>query len=118
MVGGLCPTVESLYEDKEVMQKNPTFKIFLKIFENTFSAPKAEAGKNYNEVSTVFFRAVHNVLLGKDDASSALAAAAKQISKITGFPQGQPSSVTEPNALPTNVQESDVQVEQTPVPVS
>jgi trehalose/maltose transport system substrate-binding protein len=93
MVGGLCPTVESLYNDKEVMTKNPTFAIFLKIFENTFSAPKAEAGKKYNEVSIVFYRAVHNVLLGKNNAESAMMSAADQISKITGFPQGQPAPV-------------------------
>ena len=93
LVGGLCPTVESLYEDKEVMKKNPTFSLFLDIFENTFSAPKAEAGKKYNEVSTVFYKAVHSVLLGKTDAESALASAARQISKITGFPQAQPEAL-------------------------
>ena len=117
MVGGLCPTVESLYEDKEVMQKNPTFTIFLEIFENTFSAPKAETGKHYNEVSTVFFRAVHNVLLGKDDASSALASAANQISKITGFPQGLPSTVAVLNELPSKVQDNEVQAQEATVPV-
>ena len=82
---GLCPTIKSLYDDKEI-SKNPAFKLFYDIFQNGVNRPAIQTAPNYSQVSKIFYTAVYSVLAGNDNAASALSEAAKKISTITGFP--------------------------------
>jgi len=82
---GLCPTIKSLYDDKDI-SKNNAFKLFYDIFQNGVNRPAIQTAPNYSQVSKVFYSAVYSVLAGQDSAQSALSEAAKKISKITGFP--------------------------------
>jgi trehalose/maltose transport system substrate-binding protein len=69
---GNLPTIQSLYSDPEVLAANPYFERWQEVFQNAVPRPSAPAKGDYNEVSTLFFTAVHSVLSGEDDASSAL----------------------------------------------
>ena len=70
---GNLPTIQALYEDPDVLAANPYFARWQEVFLNAVPRPSAPAGEDYNEVSTAFFTAVHNVLSGNTDAASALA---------------------------------------------
>lgn len=69
---GNLPTIQSLYEDPEVLEANPYFERWQEVFLNAVPRPSAPTKQNYNEVSTMFFTAVHSVLSGEEDAASAL----------------------------------------------
>ncbi len=69
---GNLPTLPALYEDPEVIAANPYFPRWLEVFQQAVPRPSAPTQGDYNEVSTLFFTAVHSVISGEDDAASAL----------------------------------------------
>ncbi len=69
---GNLPTIQSLYEDQEVLAQYPYFAAWQEVFQNAVPRPSAPAQDKYNEVSTLFFTAVHSVLSGEEDAATAL----------------------------------------------
>jgi trehalose/maltose transport system substrate-binding protein len=69
---GNLPTLQALYEDPEVLGANPYFERWLEVFQNAVPRPSAPAQQDYNEVSTLFFTAVHSVISGEEDAATAL----------------------------------------------
>lgn len=69
---GNLPTIQALYEDPDVLEANPFFDRWEEVFLNAVPRPSAPAGKDYNEVSTAFFTAVHSVLSGEEEAAAAL----------------------------------------------
>jgi trehalose/maltose transport system substrate-binding protein len=69
---GNLPTIQALYSDPEVLAANPYFERWQDVFQNAVPRPSAPAQGDYNEVSTLFFTAVHSVLSGEDEAASAL----------------------------------------------
>lgn len=70
---GNLPTIQSLYEDEDVLAANPYMARWQEVFLNAVPRPSAPAGADYNEVSTLFFTAVHSVISGSSDAHDALA---------------------------------------------
>jgi trehalose/maltose transport system substrate-binding protein len=82
---GLCPTIKTLYNDKEI-SRNPAFKLFYDIFQNGVNRPAIQTAPNYSQVSKIFYTEVYSVLNGENDAASALSEAAKKISAITKLP--------------------------------
>lgn len=70
---GNLPTIVSLYEDADVLAANPYFARWQEVFLNAVPRPSAPTQESYNEVSTLFFTAVHSVLSGQEDAATALA---------------------------------------------
>ena len=70
---GNLPTIISLYSDADVLAANPYFERWLDVFNNAVPRPSAPTQQDYNEVSTLFFTAVHSVLSGTQDAETALA---------------------------------------------
>lgn len=42
-------------------------------FEESVARPSAATGKNYNRISRTFYRAVHDIISGKDDVAKELA---------------------------------------------
>jgi trehalose/maltose transport system substrate-binding protein len=69
---GNLPTIEALYSDPEVLAANPYFERWLAVFQQAVPRPSAPTTSDYNEVSTLFFTAVHSVLSGEEDAATAL----------------------------------------------
>jgi len=72
IVGSYNPTVMSLYEDPEVLEAVPFFGSLYDVFINAVARPSTVTAPRYNEVSTLFFNAVHSVLTGDKDATTAI----------------------------------------------
>ena len=62
--GSFTPTIMTLYEDPEVLESAPFFGTLYDVLINAVARPSTVTAPNYNEVSTLFFRAVHSVLPG------------------------------------------------------
>jgi trehalose/maltose transport system substrate-binding protein len=73
MTGGFHPTIASLYQDKEVLDKNPRFADLLDTFKNAVPRPATATKGKYNQVSTEFWNAVHAVLTKQKKAKDSLA---------------------------------------------
>jgi trehalose/maltose transport system substrate-binding protein len=71
--GGFHPTIQSLYQDKEVLEKNPSFTDLLDTFKNAAARPATATKGKYNQVSSEFWNAVHSVLTKQKKAKDALA---------------------------------------------
>jgi trehalose/maltose transport system substrate-binding protein len=70
--GSLNPTIMSLYKDPEVLEAIPFFGSLYDVFINAVARPSTVTAPRYNEVSTLFFNAVHSVLTGEKDAQTAI----------------------------------------------
>jgi len=72
IVGSYNPTIMSLYQDPEVLEAVPFFGSLYDVFINAVARPSTVTAPRYNEVSTLFFNAVHSVLTGDKDATTAI----------------------------------------------
>jgi trehalose/maltose transport system substrate-binding protein len=88
--GSLNPTIMALYEDEDVLEAVPFFGSLYDVFINAVARPSTATAPNYAQVSAAFFRSVHSVLTGAEDAESALALLELDLEALTGFPTGQP----------------------------
>ncbi len=80
------PTIKTLYEDPEVLEAVPFFGSLYDVFINAVARPSTASAPNYNEVSTLFFKAVHQIISGEsDDTMATLEELALDISDVTGF---------------------------------
>jgi trehalose/maltose transport system substrate-binding protein len=66
------PTIKAIYQDAEVVQQRPFMPKLIPVFENALPRPSTITGAKYTEVSTAYYSAVHDVLIGKSDVQSAL----------------------------------------------
>lgn len=66
------PTIISLYEDADIAREQPIIPRWKDVFLQAVPRPSAPTRQDYNEVSTLFFTAVHSVLSGEEDAEDAL----------------------------------------------
>lgn len=83
--GSFNPTIEALYADYEVLEANPFFGSLYYVFTNAVARPSTATAPRYNEVSTLFFKAVHSILSGTADAQNALEELALDLEDLTGF---------------------------------
>jgi trehalose/maltose transport system substrate-binding protein len=88
--GSLNPTIMALYEDEDVLEAVPFFGSLYDVFINAVARPSTATAPNYAQVSAAFFRSVHSVLTGAEDAETALALLELDLEALTGFPTGQP----------------------------
>ena len=70
--GSYQPTIMALYEDEDVLASSPIFGELYDVLINAVARPSLGTGAQYNEVSTLYFTAVHNILTGQEDADVAL----------------------------------------------
>jgi len=70
--GSLNPTIMSLYKDKDVLEASPFMGSLYDVFINAVARPSTATAPRYNEVSTLFFNAVYDVLTDKKDAQTAI----------------------------------------------
>ncbi|ACL70832.1 ABC transporter substrate-binding protein [Halothermothrix orenii] len=88
--GSFNPTIKALYEDEEVLEANPFFGKLYDVFVNAVARPSTATAPNYNEVSRLFFQAVHSVLSGEMDARTAVEYLELDLQDLTGFEIGEP----------------------------
>jgi trehalose/maltose transport system substrate-binding protein len=81
--GAYNPTIAALYQDQEVLAANPFFGELYETFTNAVARPSRVTGAKYNQVSSEFFNAVHEVLSGASDAASSLAALEGDLDRLS-----------------------------------
>jgi trehalose/maltose transport system substrate-binding protein len=81
------PTIESVYDEEELLNSPVAwFAELLPVFQNAVARPSTITAPNYNEVSRAFFTAVHSVLMGNEDAETALGELEITLEDLTGLP--------------------------------
>jgi len=89
------PSMPALYQDPEVLAPNPHFPLLSRaLLTGIVLRPSDESGRNYNEVSIAYSRAVHSVLTRERTAPEAAAALEKELVRITGLRTGPPLNGT------------------------
>lgn len=86
----LNPTIESLYEDADVLEASPFFGSLFDVFTSAVARPSTITAPNYSDVSSLFFNSVHSVLTGDQDAEDALLELELDLVDQTGFETGSP----------------------------
>ena len=70
--GSMNPTIMALYEDEGVLEAAPFFGSLYYVFINAVARPSTITSSQYNEVSVLYFTAVHSILTGEEDAAVAM----------------------------------------------
>ena len=81
--GSYNPTIEALYKDPEVLAAVPFFGSLYEVFVNAVARPSRVTGGKYNQVSSEFFNAVHDVLSGQAQAPDSLAALNRKLERLS-----------------------------------
>ncbi|EOD77123.1 Maltose/maltodextrin ABC transporter, substrate binding periplasmic protein MalE [Grimontia indica] len=81
--GSYNPTIETLYQDEEVLAAAPFFGSLYNTFANGTPRPSTQTGAKYNQVSNAFWNATHSVLSGNKDADAALTKLNKDLKRIS-----------------------------------
>jgi trehalose/maltose transport system substrate-binding protein len=76
------PTIVSLYEDPEIVEKQPLVAKWKTVFENATARPSAPTKGKYNEVSQQFWTAANKTLSGQGTAADNLDALEKQLRRL------------------------------------
>ena len=78
------PTLQALYDDKDVAAAQPFMPNWKPIFQNAVPRPSATTKVKYNEVSSKFWTAVHNTLSGSGTAAENLELLEAELTTLTG----------------------------------
>lgn len=78
------PTIESLYSDADVLKASPFMANWKEIFQNAVPRPSAPAKVKYNEVSSLFWSAVHETLSGNGTAAENLELLEAKLTELKG----------------------------------
>ena len=78
------PTIVSLYEDKDIAAAQPIIPNWKNVFLNAVPRPSAPAKVKYNEVSSLFWSAVHDSLSGKGTSAENLATLEAKLTALKG----------------------------------
>jgi trehalose/maltose transport system substrate-binding protein len=79
----LLPTRPALYDDADILTANPYYKPLKAVFAGgAVARPSTVSADLYNDVSTVYFTAVNQILTGQKDSKTAVADLETEIKKI------------------------------------
>lgn len=78
------PTVQALYDDADVLAASPFMANWKEIFQNAVPRPSAPTKTNYNEVSSLFWSAVHDTLSGNGSAAENLEVLEADLTDLKG----------------------------------
>jgi trehalose/maltose transport system substrate-binding protein len=78
------PTIESLYDDADVAAAQPIIPNWKEIFQNAVPRPSAPTKVKYNEVSSLFWSAVHDTLSGNGTAAENLELLEAKLTELKG----------------------------------
>jgi len=76
------PTLVALYDDPEVLEANPFFGQLFETFENAVARPSRVTGQHYNRVSSAFWTAAHDILVGEAEAEARLGALQGELNRL------------------------------------
>ncbi|MCE8034068.1 MAG: ABC transporter substrate-binding protein [Halomonas sp.] len=80
--GAYNPTLESLYQDDEVLAAVPFFGELYDTFVNAVARPSAPTGDAYGRVSNAFFSATHDVLSGNKSGEEAVSDLDRELTRL------------------------------------
>jgi trehalose/maltose transport system substrate-binding protein len=78
------PTIESVYDDADVAKTQPVIVKWKAIFQAAVPRPSAPTKVKYNEVSSLFWSAVHDTLSGNGTSADNLAALEAKLTELKG----------------------------------
>lgn len=78
------PTIKALYDDKDVVAAQPLIPLWKPVFETAVPRPSAPTKVKYNEVSSLFWSAVHDTLSGNGTAAENLEILEAKITELQG----------------------------------
>jgi trehalose/maltose transport system substrate-binding protein len=81
--GAYNPTIEALYQDQEILTAVPFFGSLYEVFVTAVARPSRVTGLKYNQVSSEFFNAVHEVLSKKAEAPASMSALEKKLDRVS-----------------------------------
>lgn len=78
------PTIESLYEDQDVLDANPFYDIvgMRELLAAAVPRPAAQTAQAYFDISQAFYRSVHDVLTGRSSAEAAIEVLALDVEEL------------------------------------
>jgi trehalose/maltose transport system substrate-binding protein len=82
--GSFLPSRLALYDDPQIEQQNPFIHQLKPVFASAVARPATATKQKYNQVSSAFWTAVHNVLAGQQQANQALSGLKAQLTRIKG----------------------------------
>ncbi|MCE8018021.1 ABC transporter substrate-binding protein [Halomonas sp. MCCC 1A17488] len=80
--GAYNPTLETLYQDDEVLEAVPFFGDLYETFVNAVARPSAPTGDAYGRVSNAFFSATHDVLSGNRSGEQAVSDLDRELARL------------------------------------
>jgi trehalose/maltose transport system substrate-binding protein len=84
MMQSNLPTIEALYDDADIAAKQPIIPAWKEIFQNAVPRPSAPTQIKYNEVSSMFWSAVHDTLSGNGTAAENLEVLEADLADLKG----------------------------------
>ncbi len=78
------PTIPAVYDDADVAAKQPVIVKWKAIFQNAVPRPSAPTKTKYNEVSSLFWSAVHDTLSGNGTSADNLALLEAKLTELKG----------------------------------
>ncbi len=70
--GSLNPTIQSLYQDEDILEAAPFFGSLYDVFTSAVARPSTVTAPQYAETSRIFFTNAHAVLTGDSDGQTAV----------------------------------------------
>jgi len=86
----LLPTKSSLYDDADIAKASPFMPKLKSVFTSSVARPSTASAPKYNEVSTIFFQAVSDVLTKKSNGTDAVANMELDLKDKLGYETGTP----------------------------
>jgi trehalose/maltose transport system substrate-binding protein len=84
LIASNLPTIQSLYEDKDIADKHPIIPQWKDVFLQAVPRPSAPTKGKYNEVSSKFWSAVHATLSGNGTAKENLEVLEADLTDLKG----------------------------------
>jgi trehalose/maltose transport system substrate-binding protein len=84
LVSTHLPTIVSLYDDADIKAQQPIIPRWKDVFMNAVPRPSAPTKVKYNEVSSLFWSAVHETLSGKGTAKENLEVLEAKLTELKG----------------------------------
>ncbi|HPE60246.1 MAG TPA: ABC transporter substrate-binding protein [Thiolinea sp.] len=84
LLGSKLPTIIALYDDADIKEKQPIIPRWKEVFLQAVPRPSAPTRGKYNEVSSKFWSATHEVLSGESSAPDALEVLEAELQDLKG----------------------------------
>jgi trehalose/maltose transport system substrate-binding protein len=84
LIASNLPTIQALYEDKDIAEKQPIIPQWKEVFLQAVPRPSAPTKGKYNEVSSKFWSAVHQTLSGSGTAQENLEVLEADLTDLKG----------------------------------